>query len=289
MMKSLMKNERTKAILFLAAASVLWSSGGILIKLVDWNPVAIAGSRSFIAAWVVLLYLKKPRFTWSKAQMGGAVAYAATVILFVAANKLTTATNAIMLQYTAPVFVAILGIWILKEKTHWFDWTAIVLVFAGMALFFIDNVGGGSVLGNVVAILSGFCLACLTVALRFQKSGSPIETTLLGNVLTFLVAVPFMLNSMPDMKSIMGILLLGVFQLGFSYILYALAIKHVTALEAILIAVLEPLLNPVWVFLFAGEVPSLFALIGGAIVIVSVMTRNIIVMKETADAAAEVL
>lgn len=285
MMKSLLKKDRTKAILFLVAASVLWSSGGILIKLVDWNPVAIAGSRSFIAAWIVLLYLRKPKFTWSKAQLGGAVAYAATVILFVAANKLTTSANAILLQYTAPVFVAILGIWILKEKTHWFDWTAIVFVFGGMALFFIDNVGGGSTLGNMLGVLSGFCLACLTIALRFQKHGSPIETTLLGNVLTFLVAIPFMLGPIPDARSLLGIVLLGIFQLGFSYILYALAIKHVSALEAILIAVLEPLLNPVWVFIFAGEKPSLFALCGGAIVIVSVLTRNVIVMRETAKAA----
>ncbi len=285
LMRSLFKNDRTKAILFLVAASVLWSSGGILIKLVDWNPVAIAGSRSFIAAWIVLLYLRKPKFTWSKAQVGGAVAYAATVILFVAANKLTTSANAILLQYTAPVFVAILGIWILKEKTHWFDWTAIVFVFGGMALFFIDNVGGGSTLGNMLGVLSGFCLACLTIALRFQKHGSPIETALLGNVLTFLVAIPFMLGSVPDARSLFGIVLLGVFQLGFSYILYALAIKHVSALEAILIAVLEPLLNPVWVFIFAGEKPSFFALCGGAIVIVSVLTRNIIVMRETAKAA----
>jgi drug/metabolite transporter (DMT)-like permease len=103
-MKKIFKNDRYKAILFLVLASILWSTGGILIKAVDWNPIAIAGSRSLISSIVVLLYLRKPRFTWSKAQLGGALSYTATVILFVAANKLTTAANAILLQFTASFY-----------------------------------------------------------------------------------------------------------------------------------------------------------------------------------------
>lgn len=273
-------NERLKSIIFLIIASVLWSTGGILIKLVDWNPIAIAGTRSFIAFLTVLTYLKKPKFTMSKAQIGGAIAYAATVILFVAANKLTTSANAILLQFTAPVFVALLGIWILKEKIHWYDWVTILAVFGGMILFFVDNVGAGSMLGNVVAVISGFFLACVTIALRLQKDGSPVETTLLGNVVTFVVAIPFIFRSMPDLRSIYGLILLGVFQLGISYILYALSMKHLTALEAILITVIEPLLNPVWVFLFAGEKPSLFAVIGGIIVLSSVTARSLYVAKK---------
>ena len=272
--------ERLKSIIFLIIASVLWSTGGILIKLVDWNPIAIAGTRSFIAFLTVLTYLKKPKFTMSKAQIGGAIAYAATVILFVAANKLTTSANAILLQFTAPVFVALLGIWILKEKIHWYDWVTILAVFGGMILFFVDNVGAGSMLGNVVAVISGFFLACVTIALRLQKDGSPVETTLLGNVVTFVVAIPFIFRSMPDLRSIYGLILLGVFQLGISYILYALSMKHLTALEAILITVIEPLLNPVWVFLFAGEKPSLFAVIGGIIVLSSVTARSLYVAKK---------
>ena len=274
------KNERIKSIVYLVIASILWSSGGILIKLVDWNPVAIAGSRSFIASLVVLAYLRKPKLTMSKAQIGGPIAYAATVILFVTANKLTTSANAILLQFTAPVFVALLGTWILKESIYWYDWATMVCVFGGMILFFVDNVGIGSMLGNIIAVISGFFLACVTIALRFQKDGSPVETTWLGNIFTFLVAIPFIFRSMPDLKSIFGLILLGIFQLGISYILYALSIKHLNALEAILITVIEPLLNPVWVFLFAGEKPSLYAVIGGIIVLSAVTARSIYVSKK---------
>lgn len=274
-------NERTKAVVFLILASVFWSSAGILIKLVHWNPVAIAGTRSLIASLVVLLYLRKPKITWSKPQVGGALAYTTTVILFVTANKLTTAANAILLQFTSPVFVALLGVWILKERIRWFDWVTIAVVFGGMTLFFLDNVGAGSMLGNVLAVISGFFIACVTVALRCQKDGSPVETTLLGNLLTVVVALPFILRAgLPDMRSIIGLILLGVFQLGCAYIFYALAVKNLTALEAILISVIEPLLNPLWVFLFAGEKPSLLAVIGGIIVLASVTIRNIVVTKK---------
>ncbi|MDD2481123.1 MAG: DMT family transporter [Lutispora sp.] len=282
MKETILKNQRYKSIVFLIIASILWSTGGILIKLVNWNPIAIAGSRSFISSIVVLIYLRKPVLTWSKAQLGGAIAYASTVILFVSANKLTTSANAILLQFTAPIFVAILGAWLLKEKIKWYDYLAIIAVFGGMLLFFIDNVGVGSMLGNVLAVISGFFLACVTIALRFQKDGSPVETTLIGNILTFLVAIPFIIGKVPDIQSILGIVLLGIFQLGFAYILYALAIKHLSALEAILITVIEPLLNPLWVFIFAGEKPSLYAILGGFIVIVSVTVRSIVITKESA-------
>ncbi|HHY77910.1 MAG TPA: DMT family transporter [Clostridiales bacterium] len=281
-MDKILSNERYKAILFLVLASILWSTGGILIKLVDWNPIAIAGSRSLISSIVVLLYLKKPKITWSMAQIGGALSYTATVMLFVAANKLTTAANAILLQFTAPIFVAILGLLILKEKIRSYDYIAIIVVFGGMLLFFIDDVGGGSMLGNTLAVISGFFLACVTIALRFQKDGSPVETTFLGNLLTFIVSIPFIVKGLPDLKSILAIIVLGVFQLGIAYILYALAIKHLKAIEAILITVIEPILNPIWVFLFAGEKPSLYAVIGGLIVIITVTVRSIIVSKESA-------
>jgi len=255
-MDKVLRNERYKAIVFLVLASILWSTGGILIKLVDWNPIAIAGSRSLISSIVVLIYLKKPKITWSKAQIGGAFSYTATVMLFVAANKLTTAANAILLQFTAPIFVAILGLLILKEKIKSYDYIAILVVFGGMFLFFIDDVGGGSMLGNILAVISGFFLACVTIALRFQKDGSPVETTFLGNLLTFIVSIPFIAKGLPDLKSILAIIVLGVFQLGIAYILYALAVRHLKAIEAILITVIEPILNPIWVFLFAGEKPS---------------------------------
>ncbi|NLM44703.1 MAG: DMT family transporter [Clostridiales bacterium] len=275
-----MKDERIKAIIFLVISSILASTGGILIKLVDWNPIAIAGSRSLIASIVILIYLKKPKFTFNKAQVLGSIAYTSTVILFVTANKLTTSANAILLQYTSPIFVALLGIWILKEKIYNYDWVTMFIVFGGMILFFIDDVGLGNMVGNIFSIMSGFFFACVTISLRFQKDGSPVDTVLSGNVLTFLVAIPFILGSIPDSRSIIGLVLLGVFQTGFCIILYALAMKHIKAIEAALITVIEPLLNPMWVFIFSGEKPGLYAIIGGIIVLSSVTIRGIYVSRK---------
>lgn len=274
--------DRTKAIIQLIIASILWSTGGLLIKLVDWNPIAIAGSRSFIAGLVIFAYLKKPKITMSKPQVVGAIAYASTVILFVMANKMTTSANAIMLQYTSPAFVAILGVWLLRERIHWFDLLSILFVIGGMVLFFNDASGTGNMLGNLIAVISGFFLAVVTVALRFQKDGSPVETMLLGNFLTFIVAIPFILSGLPNLKSIIAIIILGIVQLGISYILYGLAIKHLGALEAVLITVIEPLLNPFWVFVVVGEKPTVLSLLGGLVVLVGVIGRNIAFVKYTA-------
>ncbi|MGB4588237.1 MAG: DMT family transporter [Clostridiaceae bacterium] len=279
--------DRTKAIIQLIIASILWSTGGLLIKLVDWNPIAIAGSRSFIAGLVIFAYLKKPKITMSKPQVVGAIAYATTVILFVMANKMTTSANAIMLQYTSPAFVALLGVWLLREKIHWFDLISIVFVVGGMVLFFNDASGAGNMLGNLIAVISGFFLAVVTVALRFQKDGSPVETMLLGNFLTFIVAIPFILGGLPSLKSILAIIVLGIVQLGISYILYGLAIKHLGALEAVLITVIEPLLNPFWVFVVVGEKPTVLSLLGGLVVLLGVIGRNIAFVRYSAKPKRE--
>lgn len=251
----------------------------MLIKLVDWNPMAIAGSRSGISALVMLAYLRKPKFKKSKTQVAGALFYMATVSLFVIANKLTTAANVIMLQYTAPIWVAFLGAWLLKEKTLRVDWLAIIAVMGGMVMFFIGDIEGGALLGNLIAILSGVFLALVVVFLRLQKDGSQVEMTLLGNLFTFLISIPFILQSMPDTQSIIGIILLGVFQLGISYTLFSIAVRHVTALEAILIPVIEPILNPIWVFMATGEQPSGLAVLGGLVVVLAVTLRSLYISR----------
>jgi len=266
--------KRSRAIIYLVLTAILWSLGGVLIKSVKWNPIAIAGARSAIASLVMLAYIKKPRFTWSKDQILAAIFYAGTVILFVTANKLTTAANAILLQYGAPVYVAIFGSIILKEKTTRADWITILLVILGMFLFFLDELRPGDLSGNIIAILSGITFALYIVFMRKQKDESPIESTLLGNILTVIIGLPFMLSSSPETRSSwIGILLLGTVQLGISYILYSIAIKDVTALEAILIPIIEPVLNPVWVFLAMGETPGRWAFVGGAIILASVTLR----------------
>lgn len=265
--------KRTRAIIYLIITAVLWSLGGVLIKSVKWNPIAIAGARSAISSLLILAYIRKPKFTWSSDQILAAIFYAGTVILFVTANKLTTAANAILLQYGAPIYVAILGSIILKEKTTISDWITIVVVIFGMFLFFLDELQPGSLFGNIVAILSGIAFALYIIFMRKQKDKSPIESTLLGNILTAIIGLPFMLSSSPTGSSWIGIILLGTIQLGLSYILYSIAIKEVTALEAILIPIIEPILNPIWVFLVMGEAPGKWAFIGGAIILASVTLR----------------
>lgn len=278
--RKIIENDRYKGIAAAVIASVLWSTGGLFIKLSDWNPIALSGSRSLISSLVMLAYMKKPKITKSKPQILGAISYAATVICFVIANKLTTAANAILLQYTAPIFVAIMGAWILKEKIHWYDLVSIAVVFLGISLFFVQGIEGGNALGNIVAILSGFSMACATIFLRLQKDGSGVETTWLGNILTFIISLPFILKAQFDFKNIIIIVVLGVFQLGISYIFYVNSLKHITALEAILITVIEPLLNPLWVYIFTGEAPGMLAIIGGAIVIIAIIMRNVYITRK---------
>jgi drug/metabolite transporter (DMT)-like permease len=274
-----MKNDHLKAVLYLVVASILWSSGGVLIKLVNWNSIAIAGVRSGIAAVFMMFYLRKVKIEVTKVKLGGAVAYAATVIFFVVANKLTTSANAILLQYTAPIWVAVFSGIILKEKAKKVDWISILFVMIGMMMFFIGDVEGGKILGNGIAVMSGIALSFVAIFLKLQKDSSPVEMTYLGNIIAFLVSIPFLFQSSIDLKSIIGLLLLGIFQLGISYILYAEASRYLSAIEAILITVIEPLLNPIWAFIFIGENPGYFAVIGGVIVVGSVISRNFLVKK----------
>ncbi|MCR4435508.1 MAG: EamA family transporter [Clostridiales bacterium] len=276
--------KHSTAILLLVGTALLWSSGGVLIKLVSWNPIAIAGMRSAISALFLLILIRKPRFTWSFPQIAGALSYAATVTLFVSATKMTTAANAILLQYTAPIYVAVLGVWLLKEKIKIVDSITIVFTMGGMVLFFMDNLSIGGMTGNILAVFSGISFALLFIFSRMQKDGSPIETILLGNIITAVVSIPFMFGSMPGASSWLGLILLGVFQLGLAYVLYSIAIKQVTALEAILTSTLEPILNPIWVFLFLGEIPGPWALTGGSIVLVSITARSIITTLQNSKA-----
>lgn len=280
--------SRKKAVLYLIITSTLWSLGGLLIKLVSWNPLAIAGARSGIAVLLMFAVKRNLKFNWSFSQIGGALAYAGTVILFVTSNKLTTAANAILLQYTAPVYVALLGSWFLGERTTKWDWLTIIAVMGGMSLFFFDKLTLAGFWGNACAILSGIAFAGTAVFLRKQKNESPLESVILGNLLTFVIGIPFMVQSMPNTSSLLGLVCLGVFQLGISYILYASAMKHVTALEGILIPIIEPVLNPVWVFFFVGEKPGQLAVVGGLIILTAVTARCIMAIqwKKPADSIA---
>jgi drug/metabolite transporter (DMT)-like permease len=265
------------ATLLMVVTALLWSLGGLLIKMVNCHPLAISGLRSAIAVIFILFLVRKPHFTWSFPQIAGAISFSSTVIMFVLATKFTTAANAILLQYVAQLLIiTVIGIWMLKEKTRLIDVIAIVFIFGGMVLFFLDNLSAGGLMGNIFGIIAGISFGFLFIFARMQKEGSPVETILLGNILTAIIGVPFTFVQFPDASSWIGILLLGVVQLGIPYVLYSIAIKHITALEAVLTSTIEPILNPTWVFLVLGERPGQWAFVGGLIVIVSVIVRGIL-------------
>ena len=263
-----------RAVLMLLAAALLWSSGGLLIKWIEWSPVAIAGMRSLIgAAMIGAVFRRELRFDWSFELIGGAVAYAGTVVLFVVANKMTTAANTVLLQYTAPVYVILFSPWFLGERTSRRDWLILLVMMSGMVLFFLDKLTLSGYWGNIIALVDGFCFAWMTLFMRRQKDGSALSSLLLGNLLAGAVGLPFMFQSMPDLSGWIGLSLLGVLQLGVPYILFALALRHVRAVEGILIPMIEPVLNPVWVFLLLGETPGMWAVVGGAIILGAVVFR----------------
>ena len=269
------RRNHGRAILFLLLAAVMWSTGGFFIKWVPWNPMAISGIRSAIAALIIAIAFRHDmKLTFSPIQLIGAVAYALTVTLFVIANKMTSAANAILLQYTAPVHVALLSAWLLKERTTLRDWITIAAVLVGMVLFFFEQMTPGNLIGNLCALFTGFTFALFIVLLRKQRDASPAGSVFLGNALTALIGLPFMFEAAPEFSGWLGLLYLGVFQLGASYVLYTLAISYVTAMEAILITLIEPVLNPLWVFLLMGETPSWTSLVGGAIILAAVTLRH---------------
>jgi len=275
-----MKNlSKSVGILAMAGTAFLWSIAGLFIKVIDWNPIAIAGSRSLIASMVILIYLRHPKIHLSFAQVAAAVANAATMLLFVSANKTTTATNAIVLQYFAPISTVFISALLLKERARVEHIVALPLVVGGMILMFLDELGGGRLLGNVLAFMSAITFSFYFVFMRMQKDGSPLESILLSHWLTagICVVVSFFLP-WPHVTSnaIAAIAVLGIVQIGLSAILLSIAIKRVSAVQANLIAVIEPVFNPIWVFFAIGEAPGTVALIGGGIIIVAVTVTSII-------------
>lgn len=271
-----------KAVGLLLLTALGWSLGGVLMKSVDWPPFAVGGGRGLVAAVFLLAVRGRTlRFTWTPLQLGTALAFTGCTILFAAATKLTTAANAILLQYTAPVWVALLGAWLLGERARRADWWTIAVTFVGMGVFFYDGLKFNNLTGILLAIASGVSFAVMIVLLRKQGAGSTIEAVILGNLLGFLIGLPAMCSApWPDQRSLVALLLLGVVQLGIPYLLYSHAIRHVTALEAVLIPVIEPILNPIWVLLVVHERPSPLSLLGGGIVLAAVTWRAITSVRQ---------
>ena len=269
-------HARSRAVLFLFLTAALWSTSGLLIKLLTWEPLAILGGRSIVAGIVIWLSLRRgdphlPHFTrW---QVVGALSYVGTQLMFITATKLTTAANAIFLQYTAPIYVLLLGWWLLKERPRRGDWIAMAVIFSGLLLFLGDDLTLQGLHGNVLAILSGVLLAVTTLVTRGEKRGTPAATFLLGCLIGAVIGLPALLQATFSPLNLGMIAFLGAVQMGLPLILYSAAIRHVRALEASLILTLEPVLNPLWVFLVIGEAPGQLALAGAALVVLALTGR----------------
>jgi len=289
------RGSRAVGVVLVLVAAVLWSTGGLGIKSVDGPPLAIAGWRGFFALPVLLAVvlarargagkatlvpLRKP-WAWV-----GAASYALMVICFVVATKRTTAANAIFIQYTSPVYVALLSWPLLRERVSWFDAVACAGVLAGMVLFFREGLSPGAQVGNLVAVVSSFGAAGLPLALRadlrsLTRSGdvraaviSPALMIALGDLAAVLLCSPAMLaNPPPDARTWLLLAALGLGQIGLPYVLYGIAIPRLTALEGTLVPTLEPILNPVWVAMGTGERPGPMAIVGGGIVLASVLLQ----------------
>lgn len=274
-----MTNELTRqhrAMGIMVICALLWSIGGLFIKLISWDPLLIAGIRSLIAAVVTGIYLKitGQKLVFNKLSFLSGLAVGSVCALFVFATKLTTAANAVVIQYSSPIWVLLIGTVFLKKPLHRRDIIVVLAAFIGMILFFMDQLSPGNMLGNFIAILSSVSLAGVFLVNGQAKDADAVRFTgiLLGHsmcgLLTFvgLFLYPFQ----PTGAEIGYILILGIIQIAAPYILLAIASKNCPPLAGNLISMLEPVLNPVWVMLFYGEKPGFYALIGSAVIIIAV-------------------
>jgi drug/metabolite transporter (DMT)-like permease len=289
--------------IFLCA--VCWSTSGLFIKLLDWHPMVIAGLRSFVAAlFLLVLKIIRGRAAQERFQKSdfsvfripsfwlAAAAYSTTMLSFVVANKLTASANVILLQYGAPVWAALLGWALLGEKPHMSHWLALVLVVAGLLVFFRDSLVPHpelpfAFIGDVISLISGMLFGANAVFMRMgnraikeqlakSDGGSTpdiqADSMLAAHAFAALVSIPFLFIYTPVLRapSVAAILFMGIVQLGVASALFAHGIKHVRAIEAMLISMTETVLNPIWVLVFTGEAPSLSAIVGGLMIIAAV-------------------
>ena len=263
--------DTTKGTLAMIATALLWSIGGIFIKLIPWNPLAIAGLRGLLGGLVMYIYLRfrgiKPVI--NKDTIKIALALAGVCTTFVAANKLTTAANAIVIQYCAPVYVLLYIAFVQKKKLRPLDIAVVPITILGVSLCFVGQMGKGRLIGDIIAIISGLFFAAMFITSEGVSDQTRASGIMQGQFLTAIIGLPVLFATHPAFtaQAIGGILILGIFQIGLAYVLYSIALKRAPLLTCSLLAVLEPLLNPVWVFLFAGENPGLWSLVGGVIVV----------------------
>jgi DME family drug/metabolite transporter len=266
------------------AAAVIWSTGGLFIKATTLSGLQISFGRSLLAALTVALLTRREGFGLNRFTALASVLYAALLVLFVLATKKTTAANAIFLQYTAPVYVLVLEPLLYKEKFRRRDLLTVTICLAGMSLFFVGKLRPQDLTGNLLALCSGVCFAFYFLLLRHASARevNRASSVIYGNLLVVLITAPAGIEAIQHLSLANGgrLAYLGIVQIGFAYLLFTLAMaRGVRSLDAGIIGYIEPVLNPVWVFLFIGERPAKWAILGGGIIVTAVISHMLIEAK----------
>lgn len=273
------KSATVSPLLLVLGAAVLWSTGGLFIKATELSAFELSFGRSLLAAIVIVIVTRREGFGINRITALTSILYAALLILFVLATKLTTAANAIFLQYTAPIYVLILEPIFYKEKFRMRDLVTVLACIAGMSLFFVGKLRPEDVSGNLFALASGVCFALFFLLLRHSKARdvNRASSTIYGNLIVAVICAPAFFSAARrgiSALDVASIAYLGIVQIGFAYLLFTLAMaRGVRSLDAGIVGYIEPVLNPIWVFLFIGERPAGWAIIGGAIIVASVMAH----------------
>lgn len=273
-------------------AAVGWSISGVMIKYIDWNPILISGARGIISAIVMYASMKmsghKMVFTWRTIASGAVILL--TVVTFITANKLTTAANAIVLQYIAPVFVLLMTAFVLKRKLKKYEIITVAVSFLGIIFFFMDQLSTRGMIGNVLAIISGFFMS-ITYGLsgEIKDDSERISGMTQGHMMLALICTPIglFMSEASDitLTPVILIIVMGIVQMGIPYVLFGKASALISGIEVSLISMIEPMLNPVWVAFLYGEVPGKGAFIGAVLIIGAVTAYTVIDSKvnETDD------
>ncbi len=271
----------SRPLLYVLAAAILWSTGGLFIKWTTIGGLELSFCRSLFAVFTVAFFTRREGFGINLVTAVASLLYAVLLILFVLATKTTTAANAIFLQYTAPVYLLILEPIIYKEKFRSRDLITVAVCVGGMALFFVGQLRPQDVAGNLMALASGLCFALYFLLLRHPRARevNRASSVIYGNTLAVILTAPWGVATLSSITGhdLIGVAYLGIIQLGIAYTLFTLGMaRGVRSLDAGIICYVEPVLNPVWVFLVLGEIPSRWALLGGSIIIVAVICHMIL-------------
>lgn len=284
-MQKLLKKlpEHRKGLIYISFTAFLWSTSGFFIKYLTISAFQISFYRSLIAAITVfavaLLRKQKLKFEFDRVSNFAAIFYAGILILFVIATKMTTAANAIFLQFTAPIYLVVLEPLFLKTKFDKKSIITIIICIFGMVLFFFGKLELGNIYGNLLAICSGICFAMFSLLLKYKKvkhkNDNTLNNVVMGNALVAVIAFFIIYPQLAlDLKQALILLYMGAIQIGISYIIFNEGIKYVSATESMIIATLEAIFNPIWVFIGIGEAPSVYSLAGGLIIFGAIIWRN---------------